>query len=68
MNASSVMYKKKSPGQVDLNVDVKRYKLPKLDQPVISIQIHSLAQDGETYLMESKDYNLEDQIPGEKIK
>ncbi|EUR79166.1 hypothetical protein PFBG_00656 [Plasmodium falciparum 7G8] len=48
---------------VDLNVDVKRYKLPKLDQPVISIQIHSLAQDGETYLMESKDYNLEDQIP-----
>nr|BAR42357.1 putative papain-like cysteine prorease [Plasmodium falciparum] len=52
-----------APGQVDLNVDVKRYKLPKLDQPVISIQIHSLAQDGETYLMESKDYNLEDQIP-----
>ncbi|EWC79125.1 hypothetical protein C923_00242 [Plasmodium falciparum UGT5.1] len=49
--------------RIDLNVDVKRYKLPKLDQPVISIQIHSLAQDGETYLMESKDYNLEDQIP-----
>ncbi|SPJ08323.1 serine repeat antigen 2 [Plasmodium sp. DRC-Itaito] len=51
------------PGQVDLNVDVKRYKLPKLDQPITSIQIHSLAKDGETYLMESKNYNLEDQIP-----
>ncbi|KYO03510.1 serine repeat antigen 2, partial [Plasmodium gaboni] len=51
------------PGQVDLNVDVKRYKLPKLDQPVTSIQIHSLAKDGEKYLMESKDYDLGDKIP-----
>ncbi|SOV20640.1 serine repeat antigen 2 [Plasmodium sp. DRC-Itaito] len=51
------------PGKVDLNVDVKRYKLPKLDQPVTSIQIHSLAKDGEKYLMESKDYDLGDKIP-----
>ncbi|KYN94451.1 serine repeat antigen 3, partial [Plasmodium gaboni] len=44
-------------------VDIRLYKLPKLDQPITSIQVHTLAIEGNSYLMESKDYSLGNNIP-----
>nr|BAR42358.1 putative papain-like cysteine prorease [Plasmodium falciparum] len=44
-------------------VDIKLYKLPKLDQPITSIQVHTLSIEGTSYLMESKDYSLGNNLP-----
>ncbi|SOV20639.1 serine repeat antigen 3 [Plasmodium sp. DRC-Itaito] len=51
------------PKPEENTVDIRLYKLPKLDQPITSIQVHTLAIEGNSYLMESKDYSLGNNIP-----
>ncbi|SOV20638.1 serine repeat antigen 4 [Plasmodium sp. DRC-Itaito] len=45
------------------NVDVMKYLLPNLKQPITSIQVHSWTGNKDSYILESKDYVLGDGMP-----
>nr|BAK08451.1 putative papain-like cysteine prorease [Plasmodium hylobati] len=43
--------------------DVRKYRLPKLERPVTSIQVHEGIVEGDTIVYTSKDYSLKNDIP-----
>ncbi|SOV10531.1 serine repeat antigen 4, putative [Plasmodium sp. gorilla clade G2] len=49
--------------QMVKDVDVMKYILPNLKQPITSIQVHSWTGNKDSYILESKDYVLGDGMP-----
>ncbi|SOV20349.1 serine repeat antigen 4, putative [Plasmodium sp. gorilla clade G2] len=49
--------------QMVKDVDVMKYILPNLKQPITSIQVHSWTGKKDSYILESKDYVLGDGMP-----
>ncbi|GAW79537.1 serine-repeat antigen 5 [Plasmodium gonderi] len=43
--------------------DVKKYRLPKLERPITSIQVHSVIVQGDKVFYKSKDYSINKEIP-----
>lgn len=52
---------------IDTNVDVKKFRIPKLETPFTTIQIHSLLTKENKIVVKTKDYSLIDDIPSKYI-
>nr|BAK08428.1 putative papain-like cysteine prorease [Plasmodium simiovale] len=57
------VYDKSAPENASEEVDVRKYILKNLDQPITTIQVRSSKVNDETLLVESKSYNVKRDIP-----
>nr|BAR42482.1 putative papain-like cysteine prorease [Plasmodium vivax] len=57
------VYNKSAPADASKEVDVRKYTLKNLDQPITTVQVRSSKVDEETLLVESKSYYVNRDIP-----
>ncbi|GAB65023.1 serine-repeat antigen [Plasmodium cynomolgi strain B] len=52
-----------SEGENKNKADVRKYRLPNLERPITSIQVHSVMVQEDTVIYTSKDYSIKNDIP-----
>ncbi|SOV73695.1 serine repeat antigen 1 [Plasmodium sp. gorilla clade G3] len=62
-NILTLKWKVYKTGVTNNKVDIRQYKMKKLSRPIITIQIHSVSENKDSHLLETKNYAIKTDIP-----
>ncbi|CDO62309.1 serine repeat antigen 1 [Plasmodium reichenowi] len=62
-NVLTLKWKVYETGVTNNKVDIRQYKMKELTRPITTIQIHSVSENKDTHLLESKNYVIKTDIP-----